>query len=171
MERIFETNRLVVRNLVLDDFEFFHEMQSDDTVMRYTTGKGFDESENQRQLEKCIGSYDQPGNRFWVWAITLKYDQQFVGTCAIVPNDDRPEIGFRFLRRFFGNGYGQEVCNGLLEYGIQIQKLTEVIAYVDLRNVASRKILDRSVLSFVEEVPNTDGGIDRFYSWTADQTS
>ena len=137
--------------------------------MRFNSARA--ELENQRQLEKCIGSYLKPDNKFWVWAITLKLNEQFVGTCAIVPNSDRAEIGFRFLRVFFGNGFGQEICDGLLEYGIQIQKQTKVIAYVDLRNIASRKILDRSVLSFVEEIPNNDGGIDRFYSWKADASN
>ncbi len=163
MTNIFETKRLAVRNLDDSDFAFFHEMQSDDIVMRYTTGKAFDEHENLRQLQQCIDSYAKPNKNFWVWAITQKSDQQLIGTCAIVPNNEQPEIGYRFRREFFGNGYGQEICNGLIRYGVQKLSLTEIIAYVDVLNVASRIILDRSVLSFVEESPNDNGGTDRFY--------
>ncbi|MEO1614529.1 MAG: GNAT family N-acetyltransferase [Planctomycetota bacterium] len=167
MESIFETERLAVRELVYSDFECFHEMQSDDVVMLYTTGAGFCEEENRRQLEDCIVRYSKPENDFWVYAIVEKTARQFIGTCAIVPNDGLPEIGYRLLRRFFGKGYGQEICDGLLKYGIEICKLPEIIAYVDTRNVASRKILDRSLLSFVDERPNPDGGMDRFYRWRA----
>lgn len=165
---IFETIRLYARDLRGSDFDAFHEMQSDDEVMRYTTGRGLDAAENRRQLKMCIACYSKPDNDFWVWAIVRKSDQTFVGTCAIVPNGQRPEIGYRFLRKFFGHGYGQEICNGLIEYGIHERRLPEIIAYVDVRNVASIKILDRSPLTFIEEIVQEDGVTDRFYRWVAD---
>ena len=164
---VFETTRLYARNLVDADFDAFHEMQSDDEVMRYTTGQGLDEAENRRQLTMCIDCYAKQGNEFWVWAIVRKTDGQFVGTCAIVPNEGRPEIGYRFLRRFFGKGYGQEICNGLAEYCIVEQGLTEIIAYADVRNVASTVILDRSRLQFIKEIANENKATDRFYFWSA----
>lgn len=165
---LFETTRLFVRELMDADFEAFHAMQSDDEVMRYTSGEGFDRTENRRQFDDCIAHYSKPDNDFWVWAIVRKLDRQFVGTCAIVPNHDRPEIGYRFLRKFFGNGYGQEICDALIEFGIHKRNLPEIIAYVDVRNIASTKILDRSRLPFVEEITNEDGLKDRFYRWTRD---
>jgi [ribosomal protein S5]-alanine N-acetyltransferase len=167
-QTVFETTRLHVRNLVESDFDTFHEMQADDEVMRYTTGRGLDEAENRRQLKMCIDCYSREGNDFWVWAIIRKLDGQFVGTCAVVPNERRPEIGYRLLRRFFGMGYGQEICNGLVEYCIHEQRLAEIIAYADVRNLASTKILDRSRLQFVEETTNENGITDRFYHWSAD---
>ena len=165
---VFQTTRLFVRNLQISDFDAFLEMQADEEVMRYTTGQGFDAAENRRQLEDCIVRYSQPDNDFWVWAIVLKSNQQFIGTCAIVPNDHRPEIGYRFLRKYFGNGYGREICDGLIEHGIDSQGLSEIIAYADVRNIASTKILDCSRLSFVKEVANDQGGTDRFYRWAGE---
>ncbi|MFN3192020.1 MAG: GNAT family N-acetyltransferase [Aureliella sp.] len=165
---VFETSRLSVRPLLDSDIADFHEMQSDDEVMRYTTGSGFDEAENHRQLHDCISKYSEPQNEFWVWAISRKKDAQFVGTCAIVPNEGKPEIGYRLLRRFFGNGFGREICDGLVEFGIRKQKLTELVAYVDVRNIASVKILDQSRLDFVQEIENKDGVVDRFYRWKAE---
>lgn len=167
-ETVFETRRLIVRNLVESDFEAFHEMQSDEEVMRYTTGRALDESENRRQLRMCIDSYSKQGNDFWVWAVVRKDDGRLVGTCAVVPNESRPEIGYRLLRRCFGMGFGQEICDGLVEYCIHEQKLDEIIAFTDVRNVASTKILDRSPLRFIEETTNEDGLADRFYRWSAE---
>lgn len=165
---IFETERLSVRNLKLADLGPFHEMQSDDQVMKYTTGHGFDEAENQKQLQQCIDCYARPENEFWVWAIEQKTGNQFVGTCAIVPHESRPEIGYRFLRKYFGLGFGQEICDGLIEHAISVMNVPEIVAFADLRNVASVKILDRSKLPFVEEVRNDDGFQDRFYHWQRD---
>lgn len=164
---VFETQRLIIRNLQQTDFPAFHEMQSDKEVMRYTTGEGFPADENRRQLLDCISKYSNPKNDFWVWAVLRKSDLQFVGTCAIVPNDGRPEIGYRLLKKYFGNGFGQETCDGLIEYGIKVQGLNEIVAYVDSRNVASVKILDRSRLSFVEEISIDEDSTDHFYRWSA----
>ena len=163
---IFETERLAVRNLQNEDFEAFHEMQSDIEVMRYTSGEASDEETNRRQLENCINRYDQPDNDFWVWAIVRKEDDQFIGTCAIVPCEGRSEIGYRFLRKFFGNGYGQEICDGLIDHAIESQAFEGLVAYVDVRNVASVKILNRSRLEFVEQQPGEDGATDNFYRWS-----
>ena len=167
-DKVFETSRLHIRELRDADLLEFHEMQSDDVVMRFTTGHGFDKEENRRQLQTCIASYTKPNNDFWVWAIIRTSDDRFLGTCAIVSSREGPEIGYRLLRKYFGLGYGQEVCNALIDYGIQAQRLQTLVAYADIRNVASVKILDRSILRFVKEVTNNDGGRDRFYRWASD---
>ena len=107
---VFETPRLIVRELVDSDFDGFHKMQSDEEVMRYTSGEVFDEVENRRQLQMCIDSYQKIGNDFWVWAVERKLDKAFVGTVAIVPNEGRPE---------------QELCDGLVTYAIEVQECPE----------------------------------------------
>ena len=77
---IFETDRLVVRQLTEADFQPFHEMQSDGEVMKYTdTQQGLDKAENRRQLQMCLECYATPGNEFWVWATVRKSDHAFSG--------------------------------------------------------------------------------------------
>ena len=156
---------MVVRNLQASAFHAFHEMQADHQVMQYTSGQTFNEKENLRQLEDCIARYSIAENDFWVWAVTAKSTGEFLGTCAIVPNLDRSEIGYRLLRRFFGNGYGQEICDGLIDFAIARLKLDEIVALVDTRNVASVKILDRSQLTLEGEAIDQNGQPERFYRW------
>ena len=60
---VFETDRTQVRELRESDFEPFHEMQSDEVVMRYTTGEPLDAAENRRQLEFCCRVLWQRGER------------------------------------------------------------------------------------------------------------
>ncbi|MEM7783141.1 MAG: GNAT family N-acetyltransferase [Planctomycetota bacterium] len=163
---IFETERLHVRKLRSSDFDDFHQMQSNLEVMRYTSGIAYTADQNRDQLEDCIRKYSDPNNEFWVWAIIRKRDQQFVGTCAIVPSQQGPEIGYRFLENWFGNGYGHEICDGLILYAIESLGLTKIVAYVDEQNLASVKILDKSQLEFLREEVNETGGKDRFYCWS-----
>ena len=142
-------------------------MQADDEVMRFTTGAGLSDVENRKQLDGCIRAYSKPDNDFWVWAVVNKPDREFVGTCAVVRNDQsQDEIGYRLLRRHWGCGFGQEICDALIDYIIQNMGLKQIYAFVDERNVASMKILNRSKLEFIEEVRTDSGNIDRTYRWT-----
>ena len=56
----------------------------------------------------------------------------------------------------------------MIQYAIEKQQVPELIARVDVRNLASVTILNASCLAFVEELANEDGAMDRFYRWTAD---
>ncbi|MEM9410737.1 MAG: GNAT family N-acetyltransferase [Planctomycetota bacterium] len=167
---IFETRRLLVRCLQQSDFPAFHEMQSDDEVMKYTAsdgsiGRGLDEQQNRFQLDDCIKRYDHAGNRFWVWAIVEKQSNDFVGTCAIVENEQNEmEIGYRILRKHWRKGMGVESAEGLITFAIGGMKLNSFVAYVDLRNLASVKILQRSQMRLTERI-ESNGQTDLKFIW------
>ena len=159
---IFTTERLVVRKLAESDFDAFNAMQGDDQVMQYVhEGSGLSVEENRLQLEHCITAYDQPNNNFWVWAI-VDSAGQFVGTCAIVDNDGAAEIGYRFLRSFWGNGFGKEIVDPLIDHAVNGLGKKRVIALVDTRNEASVRVLEFSQLRFVGEENNGEI-VDRRY--------
>lgn len=162
---IFETERLLVRQLQEADFEPFHEMQSDELVMRYTTGDALDEATNRQQLKMCMDAYSLPGNRFRVWAIIRKSDSTFLGTCALTPHDGEPEVGYRFLRKHFGQGFGQEICDALIDHALNIMQVKSLVAFVDVRNTGSVRILDRCRLTFVGERPDQNGDTERCYRY------
>ena len=161
---IFETNRLSIRKLTQDDFQAFHEMQNNPKVLEFVVGRGFTEEENRKQLKGCIEKYSKLDNDFWVWAVIRKSDNEFVGTCAVIGDKDENsnEIGYRFLEKYWGNGYGSEICNGLINHCIDSMNLKSIFATVDVRNIGSVKILDNSKLPFIKEYMN-EGVLDRYY--------
>lgn len=57
----------------------------------------------------------------------------------------------RFLEKYWGKGYGQEVCNGLIDFALNEWKLTSLWAEANKDNIASVKILERSRLQFERE--------------------
>jgi hypothetical protein len=73
--------------------------------------------------------------------------------------------------KHFGLGYGKEVCNGVVQFAILQRRLPEIVAYADVRNVASVKILDQSRLRFIAEIRLANGLTDRFYRWLAESAS
>ena len=138
---IFETERLIVRKLIREDLLAFHDMQSNPKVMQYADGEVNDLEAHSLELDDLISKYDSVTNDFWIYAIERKADACFVGTVALVKDNDDDEIGYRFLECYWGSGYATEICGALIAYckSIGIEKL---IGYVIAENSASVKILD-----------------------------
>jgi RimJ/RimL family protein N-acetyltransferase len=150
---IFETERLLVRKLVLDDLEPFHLMQSNPKVMQFVTGDVKSLQEHELELKELIAKYKMPNNNFWIYAIDRKSDGEFIGTCAIV--DEVNELGYRFLEQFWGFGYGREICNGLIKHCKEIG-LKLLTAYVVDENIASAKIIESNDFKVVKKFVSDD---------------
>jgi RimJ/RimL family protein N-acetyltransferase len=145
---IFKTDRLVVRKLKISDFEAFYKLQSNPKVMRFVRVNISTNKETEEELKELIKKYILIDNNFWIYAIMRKSDQKFVGTCALIKDDNNDdEIGYRFLEEFWGLGYGLEVCKGLVSYCKSIFK-KKLVAYVADENIASAKIVKKS--GFIE---------------------
>jgi len=137
---IFETERLLVRKLVMEDLDDFHKMQSNPKVMQYADGEVKTLVAHKTELKELIDKYDLKDNIFWIYTIERKSDKTFVGTVALVKDSEDDEIGYRFLEKYWGKGYGMEVCEGLVVYAKKCG-LKKLVAYVIDKNVASVKIL------------------------------
>lgn len=160
-----ETQRLFAGQLTLDDIIPFVEMQSNEKVMKYILGRPKTKEESINELEKILSSYEIISNDFIIMAVVKKDDNQFVGTCAIVKNDDgEHELGYRFIEKYWGNGYGVEILNSLVAFALKLPYLSRVVAYVNKNNYLSVKILDSSELIFIKEFKESEtGDVIRYY--------
>lgn len=152
---IFETERLLIRKLVLSDLDAFHEMESNPKVLQFATGNIKTLEENSKELKELIKKYKTPKNDFWIYAIERKLDKKFVGTVALVKDNNDDEIGYRFLEKYWNLGYGFEVCKGLITY-VQKQGLKTIIAYVVDKNSASVKIIEKLNFKIVKQFISDD---------------
>jgi len=165
---IFQTPRLIIRDLTLEDLPSFHEMQGNPKVMQYTGSPHQTFEESKKDLTEVIDYYQQPNNTFWVWAIDKKENDTFVGTCAIIIGEDgKGEIGYRFLEKYWGNGFATEILQPLIDYGFSKLKIPTIFATVDKLNIASVKMLEKSELVFIkEEWSDEYQSTDRYYEKT-----
>ena len=156
MQVIFETKRLRVRKLMMNDFEPFHEMHSNINVMQFVRGKAMTYEENEKELPMLIDKYDDPKNDFWIYAVERKEDLNFVGTVALVKDDHNDdEIGYRFLEKYWKNGYGFEIAEGLVGHCRKVG-VPKIIAKVVNKNEASTKIIKKLGFDFVEDFVSDD---------------
>lgn len=139
---IFETERLLIRKLNLNDLQPFYQLESNPKVLKYATGEVKNIEESKTELLHLISRYDKHLNDFWIYAIERKSDKVFAGTLALVKDNIDDEIGYRFLEKFWGNGYGFEICKGSIEYCKQLG-FKKLVGYVVDENIASAKILEK----------------------------
>ena len=148
---IFETEILLVRKLKMSDIKPYHKMQSNPKVMQYVTGAVQSEKEHLIELERLISFYDKEGNDFWIYVIDRKSDNEFVGTVAFIKDNQRDdEIGYRFLEKYWGLGYGSNLCEASVVYCKSIG-MPKLIGYVINLNVASAKILKKCNFEYISD--------------------
>jgi len=153
---IFETERLYVRKLIKEDINAFHEMHANSNVMKYVSVKVMTYEENEKDLNELIAFYDKEDNDFWIYAVVKNLDKEFIGTIALIKdknNDD--EIGYRFLEKYWGNGFGNEIVNGLIKYTKNIG-FSKLIECVSPDNLASEKIIKNCGFKLVASYRCTD---------------
>lgn len=140
---IFETERLLVRKLIIDDLEDFHKMESNPNVLKFADGEVKTFAENKLELLSLIDKYDIVNNDFWIYAIVNKSNNKFIGTIAFVKDEKDDEIGYRFLEEYWGNGFGFEICEGMVCHAKK-NGLKKLVAYAFDENFATLKILKKN---------------------------
>lgn len=152
---IFETERLLIRKLYFKDLEPFHQLESNPKVLKYATGEIKSLKENKKEILDLISRYDKHLNDFWIYAIERKSDNEFIGTLALVKDNIDDEIGYRFLEKYWGNGYGFEVCKATIVYSKKLG-IKKIVGYVVDENIASSKILEKVGFKIVNHFISND---------------
>ncbi len=161
---VFETDRLKVRWLTWGDFATFHDLQSDPLVMRYTGQRPMTLDEDREDLQRIIQAYHRADNEFWIWGVIAKVSKSWIGTCALLRNDQSLwEIGYRLLPTTWRQGFGVELTSGLIRHAFTARSIDLLVAETDRENHASVRILEKT-MSFEREYYNQkEETTDRFY--------
>jgi RimJ/RimL family protein N-acetyltransferase len=161
---IFQTNRLEVHNLRNEHLSAFHDLQGNPNVMKFTGQSVFSPPESKANLEEVISRYIQKDNELWIWGVFLKGQEELLGTCAIVIREGENEIGYRFREKYWGNGYGFEITQGLIKHAFDTMKLESLFADVDKLNTHSVKILEKCMKFESSFWNEQDKSTDRKYT-------
>lgn len=144
-----ETSRLIIRPACLEDAENLFFLNSDPIVMRYTGDKAFANVFEARKLieERLIPQFkERRMSRFMVF---LK-DQTFIGWCGLKyhPETQEVDLGYRFMQKFWGEGYATEASKASLEYGFKTLLLPKIIAKAMPANTSSIKVMQKLAMHF-----------------------
>lgn len=141
-----ETDRLILRGWREEDKPAFLTMCNDPEVMRYigpplTAGDVDAAVARQNGFLECVGCC------FWV--VERRADGAFLGFCGIKPGAegtpiaDDIEIGWRFGRDHWGQGFAREAAHASLDWGWANLDVPEIAAITTVDNVRSWRLMER----------------------------
>jgi ribosomal-protein-alanine N-acetyltransferase len=159
---IFETSRLYVRKLEVNDDAAFFELMGNPNVMNPIPQKIFDKKESVSKLAELILLEKSSSTR--IWCLCKKGSNDLIGICGFLKNDEKEdEIAYRIIEKYWGNGYGTEIAKGLIDYCFVNMKTDLITAYVCVDNIKSVKILNKYFTLRKEFFNAKDNCIDRRY--------
>jgi ribosomal-protein-alanine N-acetyltransferase len=138
-------NRLVLKELTLDDASGLLTIFSDPDTMLYT------DTEPIKRLEEAEGvlgflisvKQKEQGIR---WGIFRKSDDKLLGTCGYHKWDKtsrKAEIGYELGSPFWRQGYMSEIFPFLIDYGFEVMDLNRIEALVFKENEKSMGLLGK----------------------------
>ncbi len=146
---LIETPRLHLGLLTPGDSLFICDLLNDPGFLRNIGDRGVRTPDAARGYleEKLVSSYDRFG--FGLYRVALGGTGEPVGICGFVKRDylGHADIGFAFLERYTGKGYGRESAFAALSYGRWNLGFGRVLGITSRENAASIALLKRLGLS------------------------
>lgn len=146
-----ETERLILRQMTLEDTDFVFQHFGDSSVTQYL----MDEPPvtEYAQAQGIIQFYLKPERKTHNrWVIVRKSDHQPLGTCGYHKWDRRyfrAEIGYDLGPGFWGQGYMTESLQAVILNGFEQMGLNRIDALVSIENNRSIRLLQK--LGFKQE--------------------
>lgn len=157
MNWIFETERLKLREFDSSDGEEMYKLNLDPEVARWTGDPPFESVEVATQFLKDYSDYKKNG--YGRWTCVLKSTEEVIGWCGLkMEEDGMVDVGYRFHKRFWGNGYGTESALASLEYGFITLGIDLIVGRASVSNPASIRIFEKIGMDYWKDEIDRDLG-------------
>lgn len=145
MQRTLRTQRLILRPRSLADTDASVRMDHEPEVTRYVSGPWSDPVAHRAFVEqRTLGPYP---DGLGYWTLTpIDQTDEFLGWVLLIPLDatgPEIEIGWRLRPAFWRRGYATEAASEVLRHGFDHLGLDEIVAEIDVDNVASISVAER----------------------------
>ncbi len=150
--------RIYLKKLLPDDFVFFYALTGNEKVMAMITERALSKEEALKKFNYFLEN-NELHKSFGSFKVLEVLSSKLLGFAKLEITKEKPEeaeLGYMLLPEFWGNGFGSEIAETLLEVATSDSNLTRVFAITDPNNVASRKILINNGFAS-EEVGEIDG--------------
>jgi len=161
---IIETERLLIRPFTMDDLELSYKMNLDPIVTQYTGDGGVVSKEEmeRRIVEDVLGDYKKHG--FGRLAVELKDEGSFIGFTGLkyLPEHDEVELGYRFMRKYWGQGIATEAGKASVKLGFETLELNKIIGLVLPENKGSIRVLEKLSFNYEKDVIEHDQRVHQY---------
>lgn len=153
---ILETERLVLRQLTLDDYDALVSCWASPETVRYMGGQPQDSEQSWSRLLRYVGHWQLLG--YGYWAVCEKQHGLVIGTMgiqdqkrALTPRLPYPEAGWTLSPTACGQGYATEALAAILAWS-DTSLAGSLCCIIDDDNLASIRLAQRMGFQFEHHV-------------------
>lgn len=151
MHLYFKTERLFVRQYMLNDIDQLHRIMSDARIHIYTKDKN-NPWDKQRTEEYVRFMLDKDFKTLDCFhgAVIEKNTNRLIGLCGLNPyKPDEPEIEFKIGVPYWGKGYATELGRQMIKASFETTDIKGIYGMAQLENTASRKVLEKIGMKYL----------------------
>ncbi len=154
---ILQTQNLIIREILPSDVDGIFELDSNSEVHRFLGNNPISSKEKAAEIIEYIRK-QYIDNGIGRWAVIEKKSGDFIGWTGIKLEDIETngftkyyDLGYRFIPRYWGKGYGYESTFASLNYIVKMLDLKKVCGAAHIDNIGSNRILQKVGLKFINE--------------------
>jgi len=170
---ILTTERLTLRQLVINDEQEIFALRSDSEINKYLDRKESKTIEDARSfIIKVTENIKNNGSIYW--AITLSKSKTFVGTICLFDFSDentKCEIGYELLPTFQRQGIMKEATEKIIDYAFQTIQIKRIEAFTHKDNQSSIKLLEKLAFQNSDDPDKTNSELTCYYLTNSNDNS
>lgn len=146
MSPMLRTDRLLLRSWRSSDRQPFARLNADSEVMEFFPSP-LTRAESDGFVDRIEAGFAEHG--FGVWAVEEMRTGAFIGFAGLLhqtfeaPFTPAFEIGYRFAKHAWGQGYATEAAQEAVRFGFETAGLGEIVSMTAVGNVRSRAVMHK----------------------------
>ena len=162
---ILTTERLTLRQLVINDEQEIFTLRSDSEINKYLDRQIAHTIDDARNFINKVNENINKNDSLY-WAITFSDKNILVGTICLFSfsdENDECEIGYELLTNFQGQGIMKEAVKKVIDYAFNTIKIQKIEAFFHRDNQSSIKLLEKFSFRDSNEPDETNPNLIYYY--------
>ena len=157
---VLQTDRLVIRRLLLSDLDSLFALYRDPDICRHIPDAPRTIAEARVELEWHMNGHPQHPE-LGLWATIDKDTGNFIGRCGLLPwtfdGQAEVEVAYALAKGYWGRGLATEAAQAIRDHAVGALGLARLICLIDPDNQASIRVAEKIGMAFEREGRDTIG--------------
>lgn len=153
--KVIHTEHFVLTKMTASDGDKYFRLSNNSNVMKYVTGYSLTRAESDKMLQGFLEEYGMD-TYLGRYLVEDRLSGELIGAAKLDKIGGDIEIGYRVMEEFWGRGVATEIATGLIRFAKRVLRARDVIAYVNVANTASVRVLEKAGMVNTETIEDLD---------------